>query len=200
MTKFSLEKSIVTIVFALLIMIYGLVSFFDLPRAKDPGFTVRTATVVTYFPGASAQRVEQLVTDKLEKTIQQMPEIDNITSTSKSGVSVIFVNILDEYSNMREIWDSLRRKVQKGARELPQSASPPIVNDEFGDVFGTMIALSGEDLSYEELEDKAKDTRDILLRLQDVAKVNLHGVQPKRVFINFKNSKLTKLNISPSYI
>ncbi|MFP4485398.1 MAG: efflux RND transporter permease subunit [Campylobacterales bacterium] len=200
MTKFSLEKSIVTIVFALLIMIYGLVSFFDLPRAKDPGFTVRTATVVTYFPGASAQRVEQLVTDKLEKTIQQMPEIDNITSTSKSGVSVIFVNILDEYSNMREIWDSLRRKVQKGARELPQSASPPIVNDEFGDVFGTMIALSGDDLSYEELEDKAKDTRDILLRLQDVAKVNLHGVQPKRVFINFKNSKLTKLNISPSYI
>ncbi|MGM0518110.1 MAG: efflux RND transporter permease subunit [Campylobacterota bacterium] len=199
-TKFSIEKSVVTAVFAIMLLIYGIISFFELPRAKDPGFTVRTATVVTYFPGASAKRVEQLVTDKLEKSIQQMPQIDNITSTSKNGVSIIFVNILEKYQNMREIWDTLRRKVQKGSRNLPKTASSPIVNDEFGDVYGTMLAVTSDGLDYGQLENVAKDTKDILLRLQDVAKIKLLGVQPKRVYINFDSSQLAKLNISASYL
>ena len=199
-TKFSLEKSVVTTVFALMLLIYGLISFFELPRAKDPGFIVRTATVVTYFPGASANRVEQLVTDRLERTIQEMPELDNITSTSKNGVSIIFVNVLEKYTNMREIWDKLRRKVQKGSRSLPQTASNPIVNDEFGDVYGTMYSITSDGLDYSKLEEVAKDTKDILLRLQDVAKIKLLGVQPKRVYINFDNAKLAKLDISASYL
>lgn len=109
-TSFALKNDKVTIVFSLLIFIYGVITFIDLPRAKDPGFIIRTATVVTYFPGASAKRVEQLVTDKLEKEIQQMSEIDFIKSTSKNGVSIIFVNILEKYKNMRPIWDSLEEK------------------------------------------------------------------------------------------
>lgn len=199
-TKFALEKSTVTAVFCVMLLIYGFISFVDLPRAKDPGFIIRTATVVTYFPGASAKRVEQLVTDKLEKSIQEMPEIDNIKSISKNGVSIIFVNILEKHKNMRPIWDSLRRKVEQGARDLPYGTSKPIVNDEFGDVYGTMISISSDGLSPKELENIANDTKDIFLRIQSVAKVDILGIQPQQVYIEFDNSKLAKLSISASYL
>lgn len=199
-TKFALEKSTVTIVFSVILLIYGMISFLDLPRAKDPGFIIRTATVVTYFPGASAKRVEQLVTENLEKTIQEMPEIDFIKSTSKNGVSIIFVNILEKHKNMRPIWDSLRRKVEKGSRDLPDGTSKPIVNDEFGDVYGTLISISSDGLSPNELENIADDTKDIFLRLDDVAKIEILGIQPQRVYVEFDNTKLAKLNLSASYL
>lgn len=199
-TQFALKRDKVTIVFTLMLLIYGLISFLNLPRAKDPGFIIRTATVVTYFPGASAKRVEQLVTDKLEKTIQEMPEIDFIKSTSKSGVSIIFVNILEKHKEMRPIWDSLRRKVAKGANDLPTGVSTPRVNDEFGDVYGTLISITSDGLSPKELEDIADDTKDIFLRLDEVAKINILGIQSQRVHVEFDNSKLASLNLSASYL
>ncbi|MDZ7817581.1 MAG: efflux RND transporter permease subunit [Aliarcobacter sp.] len=199
-TSFALKNDKVTIVFSLLLFIYGIISFLDLPRAKDPGFIIRTATVVTHFPGASAKRVEQLVTDKLEKEIQQMSEIDFIKSTSKSGVSIIFVNILEKHKNMRPIWDSLRRKVEDGARQLPNGTSKPIVNDEFGDVYGSMISISSDGLSPKELEDIANDTKDIFLRLDNVAKIEILGIQPQVVYVEFDNSKMARLNLSASYL
>lgn len=199
-TKFALDKSTVTASFCAIILIYGIISFFNLPRAKDPGFIIRTATVVTYFSGASAKRVEELVTDKLEKSIQEMPQIDYIKSTSKNGVSVIFVNILEKHKNMRPIWDSLRRKVEKGARALPNGTSKPIVNDEFGDVYGTMISITSDGLNYKELEDIADDTKEIFLRIDEVAKIDILGIQPQRVYVEFDNAKLAKLNLSASYL
>ena len=199
-TSFALKNDKVTIVFSLLLFIYGIISFLDLPRAKDPGFIIRTATVVTYFPGASAKRVEQLVTDKLEKQIQEMSEIDFIKSTSKSGVSIIFVNILEKHKNMRPIWDALRRKVEDGARQLPNGTSKPIVNDEFGDVYGSMISISANGLSPKELEDIANDTKDVFLRLDDVAKIEILGIQPQVVYVEFDNSKMARLNLSASYL
>ena len=199
-TSFALKNDKVTIVFSLLLFIYGIISFLDLPRAKDPGFIIRTATVVTYFPGASAKRVEQLVTDKLEKQIQEMSEIDFTKSTSKSGVSIIFVNILEKHKNMRPIWDALRRKVEDGARQLPNGTSKPIVNDEFGDVYGSMISISANGLSPKELEDIANDTKDVFLRLDDVAKIEILGIQPQVVYVEFDNSKMARLNLSASYL
>lgn len=199
-TQFALKNDKVIIVFSILLFVYGIISFMDLPRAKDPGFIIRTATVVTYFPGASAKRVEQLVTDKLEKQIQEMSEIDFIKSTSKSGVSIIFVNILEKHTKMRPIWDSLRRKVQDGARLLPSGTSTPVVNDEFGDVYGSMISITSDGLSFKELEDIANDTKDIFLRLEDVAKIEILGIQPQAVYIEFDNSKMARLNLSASYL
>ena len=199
-TKFALKNDKVTIVFSILLFVYGIISFMDLPRAKDPGFIIRTATVVTYFPGASAKRVEQLVTDKLEKQIQEMSEIDFIKSTSKSGVSIIFVNILEKHKDMRPIWDSLRRKVEDGTRQLPSGTSKPIVNDEFGDVYGSMISIESDGLSFKELEDIADDTKDVFLRLDDVAKIEILGIQPQAVYVEFDNSKMANLNLSASYL
>jgi multidrug efflux pump subunit AcrB len=199
-TSFALKNDKVTIVFSLLIFVYGIITFLDLPRAKDPGFIIRTATVVTYFPGASAKRVEQLVTDKLEKEIQNMSEIDNIKSISKNGVSVIFVNILEKYKNMRPIWDNLRRKVQDGARNLPQGTSNPIVNDEFGDVYGSLISIQSDGLSYKELEEIANDAKDAFLRIDSVAKINILGIQPQAIYVEYDNSTIARLNLSASYI
>jgi len=199
-TKFALKNEKVTLVFSLMILVYGIISFINLPRAKDPGFIIRTATVVTHFSGASATRVEQLVTDKLEKAIQEMPEIDNIKSTSKTGVSVIFVNILEKHKDMRVIWDKLQRKVNKAERELPSGVSKPIVNDEFGDVFGTLVSINADGLSYKELEKIADDAKDVFLRIDDVAKVDILGVQPQNIFVEFDNSRLAQLNISAVYL
>ncbi len=111
--------------------------------------------MITYFPGASPERVEQLVTDKLEKVIQEIPELDFVQSISKTGVSQIFVNIKESYKKMRPIWDDLRRKVQKAEYELPDGIIGPDVNDEFGDVFGIIITVTGAGYSYAELKEIA---------------------------------------------
>jgi multidrug efflux pump subunit AcrB len=198
LTAFAITKNRITAVILLCILVAGLASYFNLPRAEDPGFVIRAAQVVTYFPGASPERVEQLITDKLEKAIQEIPELDFIYSESKGGVSVIIVNILERYRNMRPIWDNLRRKVEKVQPDLPEGATISIVNDEFGDVFGTVINLTGEGFSYAELKDIADDVRDELLLIDEVAKVEIYGAQEERIFIEYSNARLAELGLSPA--
>ncbi len=199
-TKIAIEKKRITGVALFLIFISGLMTFNNMPRAEDPGFIMRTAVVQTIFPGASPERVEQLVTDKLEKTIQEMPEIDFINSQSKPGLSLVFVNVKESYDEMRPIWDSLRRKVIRATPELPSGVSGPFVNDEFGDVFGTMITITGEGYTYAELKEIADDTRNELLLIEEVAKVEIAGAQEERVFVEFNNARLAELGISPGQL
>jgi multidrug efflux pump subunit AcrB len=172
----------------------------NMPRAEDPGFVIKNAVVLTYFPGASPERIEQLITDKLEKTIQEMPEIDNIISQSKPGISIIYVNIQEKFRVMRPIWDNLRRKVEAAALELPTGVLGPYVNDEFGDVFGTQIAITGEGYSYAELKTVADECRNELLLIREAAKVEISGTQDERVFIDFNNARLAELGISPGIL
>lgn len=196
-TRAAIQNNRVTVVALIVVFVAGLMSYLNLPRAEDPGFIVRTAQVITYFPGASPERVEQLVTDKLEKVIQEMPEIDFVTSQSKSGVSVVLVNILESYTDMRPIWDDLRRKVDRAAGELPDEAIGPFVNDEFGDVFGTIVTISGDGFSYAELKDIADECRNELLLIHEVAKVEIHGEQDERVFVEYNNARLAEFGLSP---
>lgn len=196
-TKAAIEKNRVTMVALLVVFIAGVGAYNSLSRAEDPGFIVRTAQVQTIFPGASPERVEQLVTDKLEKAIQEMPEIDFLTSTSKSGMSVIMVNILPTYTEMRPIWDNLRRKVDKVRSDLPDEVIGPTVNDEFGDVFGTIITLTGDGFSYAELKEIADQSRTELLHIREVAKVEIFGIQEERIFVEYNNARLAELGISP---
>ncbi len=199
-TKFALEKRRITAVALLIILLSGWTTYQNMSRAEDPGFIIRTAVVQTIFPGASPERVEQLITDKLEKTIQEMPEIDFINSESKPGISIIYVNIKETFKNMRPIWDSLRRKVTRAQGELPSGIIGPLVNDEFGDVFGTMIAVTGEGYTYAELKEVADDCRNELLLIEEVAKVEVHGAQEERVFVEFNNARLAELGISPGQL
>ena len=174
----------------------GVISYVKLPKAEDPGFVVRKARVVTFFPGASPDRIEQLVTDKLEKAIQEMPELEFIKSESRSGVSVITVKMWDRYKVMQSIWDTLRRKVDRTVPKLPQGIVGPFVNDEFGDVFGTLIAITGEGFSYKELKKVADRTKDELLYIDEVAKVDIMGDQDERIFIEFSDAQLADMGIS----
>lgn len=196
-TALAIENNRVTIVILICILFAGLSAYFKLGRAEDPGFIIRTAVVLTYFPGSSPARVEQLVTDKLEKAIQEMPELDRVTSESKNGVSVIWVDIQARYRKMRPIWDDLRRKVDKVKPDLPAGIDGPFVNDEFGDIFGIIVSLTGEGFTYAELKDIADDVRDELLRLDEVAKVDIYGAQEEQIFVEYNNARLSELGVSP---
>ncbi len=201
-TKFAIEKNRITAVALILILLGGFNTFRTMPRAEDPGFTIRWALVTTDFPGASPERVEMLVTDKLEKAIQEMPEIDFLYSESKTGISVIIIGVKEEYTEMRPIWDNLRRKVErtKNRGELPLGIIGPRVNDEFGDVFGTIVTLTGEGYNYAELKEVADEVRNELLTADEVAKVEIHGAQEEQIFVEYNNARLSELGISPTYL
>jgi len=199
-TRAAIEKNRITIVALVAIVLAGFSAFGKMPRAEDPGFTMRAAMVATYFPGASPERVEQLVTDKLEKVIMEMPELKFVESVSKTGVSVIYVIVKERYRKMRPIWDSLRRKVEKGSSGLPEGVIGPFVNDEFGDVFGTILTVTGEGYTYAEMKDVADEVREELLLIDEVAKVDIYGAQEERVFVEYNNARLAELGISPYQI
>jgi multidrug efflux pump subunit AcrB len=196
-TEAALQNNRVTAVALLVILFAGLAAYRDMPQNEDPGFIIRVAFVITYFPGASPERVEQLVTDRLEEAIQEIPELEFLSSESKTGVSLIYVNILESYSEMRPIYDNLRRKIDRVRPELPEGVIGPIVNDEFGDVFGIIIALTGEGYTYAELKEVADDVRNELLLLSETAKVEIVGAQEERVFVEYNNARLAEFGLSP---
>ncbi|MCP4659409.1 MAG: efflux RND transporter permease subunit, partial [bacterium] len=197
LTRAALEKNRVTLVALVVIAIAGVQAFFSLPQAEDPGFTMRVATVITYFPGASPERIEQLVTDKVEKAVQEMPELDSVTSQSKTGISIVFVTIKQEYKLMRPIWDDLRRKIEAVTPQLPEGVAGPFVNDDFGDVFGTVLAVTGDGFTYAEMKEIADEVRDELLLIPEVAKVDIYGAQEERIFVEYSNARLAELGLSP---
>jgi multidrug efflux pump subunit AcrB len=197
LTLAAIEKNRITVVILAVILLSGILSFFDMERAEDPGFIIRDAAVITYFPGASPRRVEQLVTDKIEKAIQQMPELKFVSSESKNGISIVYVKIRAEYREMRPIWDSLRRKVTDVSPQLPDGVIGPFVNDEFGDVFGTVVSVTGDGFDYAELKNVADEVRDEVLLIADVAKVDIYGDQEERIFVEYNNARLAELGLSP---
>jgi len=196
-TRFAIERNRITFTVLAIVLFSGYGAYNSMSRSQDPGFIIRTAMVSTYFPGASPERVELLVSDPLEKAIQEMPELDSVISTSKTGASIVYVNIKESYKDMRPIWDSLRRKMTREQPNLPDGAIGPFVNDEFGDVYGIIISIVGDGFSYAEIKEVADQARDELLLLENVAKVAIVGDQEERVFLEFNNARLAKLGLSP---
>jgi len=200
LTAAAIERNRVTLTIVALVVLAGGFAIQSLPKAQDPGFTVRTAVITTRFPGASPERVELLVTDKIEKKIQEMPEIDSIFSESRNGISVIYADFKQNYKVMRPIFDDLRRKVSAVTQDLPQGAQTPDVNDEFGDVFGSVYTLSGDGFSYAELKTVVDELRDELLKEPDIAKVSIHGEQQEVIFVEYNNARLAELGLSPQQL
>ncbi len=200
LTETAFRFNRVTIILVTILILSGLIAFVQLPKAQDPGFIVRVAVITTQFPGANPERVELLVTDKIEKKVQEMPEVDFITSESRTGISIINVNFLESYKNMRPIFDDLRRKVEDIESDLPEGIKPPVVNDEFGDVFGSVYTLTGDGFSYAELKTVADDIRDRLLKLSDIAKVEIHGAQEEVIFVEYNNARLAELGVTPQQL
>lgn len=200
LTQFAIRNNRLSY-FLLLVMVgFGINAYFNLPKAQDPGFTIRTVVITSYLAGASPEQVEQLVSDKIEQVIQQMPELDNVSSDSQHGVSVVYANFRQSYKNMRPIFDDLRRKVERAQSELPEGIVGPIVNDEYGDVFGIIYTLTGDGFDYAELKSVADEVRDDLLLLDQVAKVEIHGAQDEVVFVEYANARLRGLGLSPGQL
>ena len=197
LTRFAIERNRVFTALVAMVLIGGVITYGEMPRNEDPGFIVRTALVQTFFPGASPERVEMLVTDKLEEVIQEIPELDFVSSNSKVGTSIIYVNISEAYDDMRPIWDDLRRKVEAIQGDLPDSVVGPFVNDDFGDVFGSLIAITGEDFEYRELKAIADEVRNELLLIPEAARVEVYGAQEERIFVEYENARLAEFGLSP---
>ncbi|MET4694249.1 efflux RND transporter permease subunit [Endozoicomonas lisbonensis] len=120
LTRVAIENNRTTLVLLLVLVLSGLQAYQNLPRAYDPGFVIRVAKVVTQFPGASPERVETLITDKIEKAVREIPELDYVRSSSRTGTSIVTVNIQERYTDMRPIWGSLRRKMEDIVSEMPE--------------------------------------------------------------------------------
>ncbi len=199
LTQFSIEKNRITFTVLGTIILLGIVLYASLPRDSMPPYTVRVANIVTNFPGASPERVELLVTDKVEKKVQEIPELKEVESTSRSGLSVVTVTLKDEVvpEKLQAVWDRLRRKLDD-IDGLPNNVDPFLDDDGIGDVYGIAVGLISDGFSYAEMKDFADDIKDDLIKLEDAAKVELGGVQDERVFVEFENARLKEYGISAS--
>jgi len=196
-TRVALERRTVTWTVLALLFAWGLVLYGRLPRAEDPGFTPRTAVVSARFPGAPPGMVERLVTEPIEQALQDIEEIDFLESETRRGEAVVFVNILETETVIRPLWDEVRRRMRDLAGSLPQEVIGPSVDDDFGDVYGTVLSLTGDGYTLAELEELAEDLRLSLLRLPDAGKVQIHGAPEERVFVRYDRSRLARLGLTP---
>jgi multidrug efflux pump subunit AcrB len=197
LSRWALEHPALTRYLMVVLMVLGMASYFQLGQDEDPPFTFRAMVVRTYWPGATAQQVAEQVTDKLERTLQEVPYADKIRSYSKPGESQIILELKD-YSKPGEVpqvWYTVRKKVGDIRATLPQGVQGPFFNDDFGDVYGVIYALSGDGYSPAEVKFQADRVRQTLLRVRDVAKVELFGVQDEKVFIDISQKKLAQMSL-----
>ncbi|MEL6974888.1 MAG: efflux RND transporter permease subunit [Bacteroidota bacterium] len=201
LAKFSIEKNRITFMVLATIILLGINMYFNLSQDSMPPYTIRVATVVSQFPGASPERVEQLVTDKVEKVAQELPELDEVTSISRTGLSVVSVSLKDEIKkeDLQSVWDRLRRKLN-AIEGLPEGVRPNLNDDGIGDVYGIVVGLTSDGFSYSQMKEYADDIKDDLIKLPDAAKVELGGVQEERVFVEFDNARLKEYGLSASIL
>jgi multidrug efflux pump subunit AcrB len=202
LTDFALRNRTLIVVLTLGGLYAGFKSFNSLPRLEDPEFTIKEALVITPYPGATPYEVEEEVSDELELAIQKLGKIKRIESRNIPGQSTITVEMRSTVKSeeLPQVWDELRRKVGDAQANLPPGAGPSIVNDDYSDVFGVFFAVHGDEYSYRELYDVAKLLRKELVLVKDVAKVELFGVIPEVVYVEFDRERLSQIGISPDAI
>jgi multidrug efflux pump subunit AcrB len=198
----ALRHKTSTLVLVALIFVGGVLAYQNLSRLEDPEFTIKDALIITLYPGATAQEVEEEVTDVIETAVQELSQIKHVTSTSHPGRSLVTVTIKDRFDKrtLPQVWDELRRKVNDAQGRLPPGAGPPIVRDDFGDVFGIFLALSGDGFSYAELRDAAKLLQRELLLVRNVAQVTLSGLQRETIYVEISRAKLASLGVPEARI
>ncbi|UBM62707.1 efflux RND transporter permease subunit [Candidatus Sulfidibacterium hydrothermale] len=199
LTEITLKNNRIAIIVLLLVSIVGISNYFDLSRDSMPPYTIRIASVVTRFPGASPAEVESLVTEKLEEAIREMAEVKSIESESRTGLSVITVQLKDNVSGdeLQPVWDELKDKMNEVKPTLPKNIVGPIVKDkDIGTVFGIILGVESDGVPYNVLEDYAKEIRDKLLLLPDAAKVKYGGVQEERIIVAFDDQQLSRYGLN----
>ncbi len=188
--------------FLFAIALLGIFAYGRLSQAEDPPYTFKLMVIRTFWPGATAQQVEQQLTDKIEKKLQEMPNLDRIQSFSRAGESTVMFFARDTIKPgvLPEIFYQVRKKIGDIRHTLPAGIQGPFFNDEYGDVFGNIFALTAEGLDYPQLKDIAERLRSDLLRIPGVGKVELFGVQDEKIFVELSNAKLATLGVDQSTI
>lgn len=201
---FAIQNRILTMIAIFTALIGGWHAYENMSRFEDPEFTIRTALVITQYPGATPTEVANEITEPLETAIQELQEVDNITSTSSAGLSQINVDIKYEFSkskaDLQSIWTKLRNKVNDAQSSLPPNTPASIVNDDFGDVFGIYYLITGEGYSYKEIENYAKQLRTDIVSVEAVAKVGLSGLQREAIYVEISRERSSSLGLSTNQI
>lgn len=200
--EWTLKNHVVNWVITIILGVVGLLVFNNLSRLEDPEFTIKEATIMTPYPGASAAEVETEVTDLMERAAQEMGQLDYVESRSSRNLSIVKVIMKDKYTkdSLPQVWDELRRKVGDYQKQLPPGAGPSVVNDDFGDVYGIYYALTGDGYSYPELYKLAKFLRRELLTVKDVKRIIFWGVPKETVYVEMKREKMAEFAVSPQQI
>ena len=202
LSEWALRHRTLTLFFLLLLTGAGLLSYGTLGVKEEPEFKFKTMVLRVLWPGATAEEIARQVTDKLERKLQDTPHLDYLRSYSKPGESVIFINLLGETRarDVDDTWYQVRKKAGDVRAELPEGAVGPFFNDEFGDTYSNIYALSGEGFPYAELRDYADLLRAEMLRVPGVEKVDLLGVQEEKVWVEFSHNKLAALGVDPQQL
>lgn len=202
LSELALKNKVLVWYFIIIVAIAGVFSYMKLGRMEDPAYTVRQMVVTVAWPGATAQQMQDQVTDKIEKKLQDTPNLDYIKSYSSPGQAVIYVNLTDQApaDSIRSTWHEVRNLTEDMKKDLPEGVYGPYYNDRFDDVYGSVYAITGDGYSYEELRQKAEKIRRIMLGVQDVSKVEIVGEQSEKVYIEVANAKLAELGIAPTVI
>lgn len=200
--KFFLQNKAVTVLFLILILGGGIFSYLKMGKLEDAPFTIKQALVLTPYPGASPSEVQTQVTDILEESIQSMGELYYLKTENRAGLSKITVYVKKEIraEEMQQLWDKLRRKVNDVQEKLPAGAGASVVNDDFGDVLGVFYGLTGNGHTYRELEEQAKLIKNDLLKVKDVSKVEIYGLQVPTINVEVSPSLMTRSGITTADI
>ncbi|EGR3098599.1 AcrB/AcrD/AcrF family protein [Vibrio parahaemolyticus] len=200
--EYSIKNKVISWLFIVILAIGGVTSFLELGRLEDPAFTIKDAMIVATYPGATSKEVEEELTYPLEKEIRKLPYIDRITSTSSNGMSQIMVSMKMDYGpdELPQIWDEMRRKINDLQPTLPQGVQSLQIIDDFGDVYGVMLMLTGDDYDYVELKRYADHLRREIELVDGVGKVDIAGDQQEMLFVEISLDRLASLNLDMNVV
>ena len=200
LSRWALEHKSFVVYLMLVIALAGMFQYHKLGREEDPPFTIKTMVVKTLWPGATTLETMRQITDRIEKKLEELPGVDYLKSYSKPGESVVFVNLKDSTraSDVPDLWYQVRKKVDDIKQTLPQGVQGPFFNDEFGDTYSLIFALTSEGFSHRELRDQAERVRAELLAVPEVSKIDLLGTQDEKVYLEFSTQQLAAMGLDLS--
>ena len=199
---YFIQRKVTSWMVTLILLIGGTIAFTNLGQLEDPEFTIKDALIITQYPGASPEQVEEEVTYPIETELQNLPYVDKITSTSKAGYSKVQLTIKDTYraKELKQIWDEVRKKIRDIQGQFPSGVAAPVVMDDFGDVYGVMLAINGEGYPYKDLKNYVDFIKRELVLVDGIAKVAVAGEQNEQVTIEISRSKMANMGIAPSQL
>ncbi|SOC47025.1 multidrug efflux pump subunit AcrB [Rhizobium subbaraonis] len=198
LSDWALEHRSLVWYFMVIFVVAGAYAYMALGREEDPSFTIKTMVIQAQWPGASAQEVTQQVTDRIEKKLQELDNLEHTRSITTAGQTIVFVDLLPE-TNARDVkptWARVRNLIDDITHEFPQGVIGPFFDDQFGDVYGNIYAFTADGLSFRELRDFAEDARTQILRIPDVGKVDIVGAQDEVIYLEFSTRKIAALGIN----